>query len=83
MLGSNIPATAKATVLGRALTIDHLLDPVEREIVVRIEERIPVPELIRIFHDLHVDEPAVIAALRSLLRRRLVRIDGLFGDRAP
>jgi hypothetical protein len=83
MLGSNIPATAKATVLGRALTIDHLLDPVEREIVARMEGRIPVPELIGIFRDLHVDEPAVIAALRSLLRRRLVRIDGLLGDRAP
>jgi len=74
MLGSDIHAKAKATLLGRALTIEHYLDPVEREILDRMDGGIPVPDLIRIFCDLEVDEPTVIAAARSLLRRQLVRI---------
>jgi len=76
VLGSGIHAKAKATLLGQALTIEHHLDPVEREILDRLDARIPVPELIKIFRDLNVDESTVIAAARSLLRRRLVRIDG-------
>ncbi len=74
MLGSDIHAKAKATLLGRALTIEHHLDPVEREILDRMDGGIPMPDLIRIFRDLQVDEPTVIAAARSLLRRQLVRI---------
>jgi hypothetical protein len=79
MLGSDIRAKAKATLLGRALTIEHHLDPVEREILDRMDGGIPVPDLIQIFRDLKVDEPTVMAAARSLLRRQLVRIDGQFG----
>jgi hypothetical protein len=74
MLGSGIHAKTKATLLGRALTIEHHLDPVEREILNRMDGGIPVPDLIRIFGDLKVDEPTVITAARSLLRRQLVRI---------
>jgi methylase of polypeptide subunit release factors len=75
VLGSDIPAKAKATLLGQALTIEHQLDPVEREIVDRLDARIPVPELMKMFRDIKVDEPTVIAAVHSLLRRRLIRID--------
>ncbi len=80
VLGSDLRAKAKAILLGQALTMEHHLDSVERDILDRLEGRFPVPELIRIFRDLDVDEPTVIAALRSLLRRQLVRIDGQFGD---
>ncbi|MGA2201759.1 MAG: hypothetical protein ABSG40_07340 [Terriglobales bacterium] len=52
------------------------LDPLEREILGRLEGRIAVPDLIGIFRDLDVDEPTVMAATRSLLRRQLLRIDG-------
>jgi hypothetical protein len=76
VLGKNIAAKAKATALGRALSIEHQLDPVEREIMVRLEGRIAMPELIRIFSDFGVDEPTVIASIRSLLRRQLIRADG-------
>jgi methylase of polypeptide subunit release factors len=75
VLGKNLSAKAKATVLGRALSIEHQLDPLEREIVVRLEARTAMQELIRIFRDLGVDEPAVIAAVHSLLRRQLIRAD--------
>ena len=47
------------------------LDPLEREILGRLEGRIAVPDLIGIFRDLDVDEPTVMAATRSLLRRQV------------
>jgi methylase of polypeptide subunit release factors len=78
VLGSDIPAKAKATLLGQALRVEHQIDPVEREILDRMdgEGRIAVPDLIKILQDLDVDEPTVMAATRALLRRQLVRIDG-------
>jgi len=78
VLGSDLRAKAKATLLGQALKIEHHLDPLEREILDRLEGRIAVPELIRILRDLNVDEQAVIAATRALLRRGLVRVDRQF-----
>jgi methylase of polypeptide subunit release factors len=72
MLGSDLPAKVKATLLGQALRIEHQIDPVEREILNRMEGRIRISDLIAIFHDLSVDEPTVIAALRSLLRLQLI-----------
>ena len=76
VLGSDIPAKAKATLLGQALKVEHQLDPVEHELLTQTEGRIPVPDLIGILRDLNVDEPTVIAAARSLLRCQLLRIDG-------
>jgi len=76
VLGSDARARAKASLLGQALKIDHQLDPVEREILAHMKERISVPELIKTLCDLDVDERSVIEATRSLLRRRLVRMDG-------
>jgi hypothetical protein len=91
VLGTNIRAKTQATLLGQALTIEHQLDPLEREILHRLQgievdskeldqaeqkPGTPVPDLIRFFHDLRVDEPAVISAIGSLLRRQLVRADG-------
>jgi hypothetical protein len=74
VLGAELRAQAKATLLGKALTIEHQLDPLEREILGRMEGRIPAPDLIGRFRDLDVDEPTVMVAIRSLLRRQLVRI---------
>ena len=75
VLGSGVQAKAKATLLGQALAMEHHLDPVEREIIGRLERRSPVPELAGVFRELGVDEPALIQAIRSLLRQRLVRSD--------
>jgi hypothetical protein len=74
VLGNNLRAKAKATLLGQALTIEHHLEPVEREMLDRLEGRVRVAELITAFEGLGVDEGAVIAAARSLLRMRLVRM---------
>lgn len=68
LLGSNVAPKAKATLLGQALAIEHTLDQTEREILVHLERRTLV-------QDLAVDEAAGIAAVRSLLRRRLVRLE--------
>jgi hypothetical protein len=76
VLGNDLRAKARATLLGRALTIEHHLDPVEREMLVRMEGRVPVTGLLAAFRDLGVAEPSVIEAARSLLRRGLIRIDG-------
>lgn len=75
VLGSGVHVKAKATLLGQALKIEHHLDPLEREILNRIPGRMPMADLIRAFCEFEVDEPSVIEAARSLLRRRLVRLD--------
>jgi hypothetical protein len=79
VLGGNTGAKAKATLLGQALRIEHHLDSVEREILGRMGERISMQQLFRIMSDLGVDQSAVIAATRSLLRRRLVHIKHIHG----
>lgn len=73
-LGSNLSPRGKATLLGQALKIEHPLDPVEREILERMGEQISAPGLNRIFRDLGTDDLGAIAAIRSLLRRRLIRL---------
>jgi hypothetical protein len=77
LLGSDTDAKAKATLLGQGLRIEHPLDPVEREILGRMGQRIFLPELFTMLGD--VDESTVIEVTRSLLRRRLVRIEGAVG----
>jgi methylase of polypeptide subunit release factors len=74
LLANDVGAKAKATLLGQGLRIEHQLDAVEREILVRLGRRIPMKELLKILGD--VDESAVIEATRSLLRRQLIRIEG-------
>jgi methylase of polypeptide subunit release factors len=69
VLGSDLAAKAKATLMGQALTIEHRLDATEREVLDRIGGGIAVSDLIRIFGDLDA-----LAATRSLLGRGLVRI---------
>jgi hypothetical protein len=81
VLGSNIRARAKATLLGQALTIEHHLDPVEREILDRMDGPVLMSELIGICRDPDVDEPIMEAAVRSLLRRRLIVIGRRHGSR--
>ena len=79
VLGSDIPAKTRATLLGRALKIEHHLDPVERAILDRMDDdgegHISVADLIEISCDLEVNESTVLAAARSLLQRQLIHID--------
>jgi len=72
VLGGEIRAEAKATLLGQALTIEHHLNPVEREILDRMDGPIQLPELVSSCRDPDADRPIIVEATRSLLRRRLV-----------
>ena len=62
-------------LLGQALTIEHQLNPVEREVLNRLERPIALSELVMISRELLADEGSVMAAIASLLRRRLVCIE--------
>ncbi len=73
VLGADLQAKTKATLMGQSLTIEHWLNPLEREVLERMGGGIAVAKLVGMFRD--VDAPAVIAAARSLLGRRLVRIE--------
>ena len=57
------------------MTIEHQLDRVEWEILNRVERRMAVPEALLISRELHIDEERVLAAIASLLRRRLACIE--------
>lgn len=75
VLGREIRAHAKATLMGQALTIERALNPVEREVLCRLEGRTAVSDLLVIFRELSVDESTVLAAIASLLRWRLACIE--------
>jgi SAM-dependent methyltransferase len=75
VLGDACPPQAKATRLGQALTIEYALDPVELELLDRMEGRVAASELLRLCRDLDVPQSSVLEAIRSLLRRRLASID--------
>jgi len=72
VLGNVVQAKTKATLLGKALKIEHRLDPVERAILDRMGGTIAMRELITALRELGVGEAAVIAAMRSLVQRGLL-----------
>jgi hypothetical protein len=72
VLGSELCANTQAQLLGKKLPTVQWLDPVERELLVLIEEPLEFPELLALARGLNLDEEAVFAAVRSLLRRGLV-----------
>jgi len=78
VLGSEqIPATARATLLGQALTVEHPLDPVERDILQSLDKPVAISNLLDVGDKVGIDRKAVLAALDSLQRRGLVSvIDG-------
>ncbi len=71
--GTNV--TAKATLLGQGLTLEYPLDPVEREVVARLENGIALRQLVS---DCGPHNPgSVVRAVVSLLRKRLARLTPL------
>jgi len=74
VLGADIPPRAKATLLGRSLRIDHQLDPIERQILDRIDGSVSIAvlDLIRFASEKNTDERTLLKAARSLLRRQLI-----------
>ena len=71
VLDSQIPGAARATLLGRALTVEHSLNPVEREILVRLEKPAAASDLPA---KLNLDKTTVLEAVNSLQRRGLLSV---------
>jgi SAM-dependent methyltransferase len=75
VLGGDIPPKTKATPLGQALSIEHDLEPLERQILARIEGRAAVADLLRLCAESGAQNVAVLEAIRSLLRKGLASMD--------
>jgi hypothetical protein len=74
-LGTNIPSAFKVTPLGRALTMEYQLDPIQREILLQTGDRQSVLQLLTILGRLEISEDSVLAAIASLLQNRLLYIE--------
>ncbi|MGD0092371.1 MAG: methyltransferase [Planctomycetota bacterium] len=72
VLGSELHPTAEARLLGKALPVVQWLDPVERELLIRINGATTLAELCAIAREINLDKEAVLAAVQSLLRRGLI-----------
>ncbi len=72
VLGGELRAKTQVQLLGRTLPILHRLNPVEREVLLLIEEPRAVPELLVLARGVNLDKEAVFTAVGSLLRRGLV-----------
>jgi methylase of polypeptide subunit release factors len=71
VLDSQIPTAARATLLGRALTVEHSLNPVEREILASLDKPAVLSDLAAL---LNLERTAVVAAVDSLQRHGLLSI---------
>jgi protein-L-isoaspartate O-methyltransferase len=74
VLGAQIHTPARATLLGQALSVEHQLDPVEREILRRLEKTVAVSELLAVAGGSSAAENTIRSAIESLLRRGLVTV---------
>jgi hypothetical protein len=74
VLGSQIPAAVRATLLGRALTVEYSLDPVEREILHRLEKAFAVSGLVVLLEECSMQKNAILAAIDSLQSHGLVSV---------
>jgi hypothetical protein len=75
VLGEAILPKARATRLGQVLSIEHDLEPLERQILARMAGRCDVSELFQFGREAGAQEVLVLEAIRSLLRKRLAWID--------
>jgi SAM-dependent methyltransferase len=73
VLGRRIHAPARATLLGRALVIEHALNPLETRILRRLDEPIVVSQLLRMSSEWGLEEGLVASSIDSLRRRGLIQ----------
>ena len=72
VLAGNVPASARATRLGQALSIEHPLAPIEREVLTSLQAPRSISQLAALPGN-H-DRASILAAVTSLLRKRLLAI---------
>ena len=74
ILGEQVHAATRATLLGQALAIEHQLDRLECEILYGLENPVAVSGLLALARERGIGESAVRSAIHSLERRGLVRV---------
>lgn len=74
MLGDDLHIQTQAQLLGKALSIQQWLNPIEREFLVRMETSLALPEILALARNLGLERETTFAVLGSLLRRRLISL---------
>lgn len=74
VLGAQIRAVSRATLLGQALSTEHRLDPVESEILRRLDSPVSASELLQSAQGSAIGENSIRAAIDSLQRHGLVNV---------
>jgi methylase of polypeptide subunit release factors len=75
-LGFDAPVVVQARPLGPAIGIEHVLQPIEREVVMCMEGPIATSELLSAAAKASVPEDAVLAAMVALVRKGIIRTEG-------
>jgi methylase of polypeptide subunit release factors len=74
LLGTELRANAKATLLGQSLTVEHQLDRVEREILNHVDGLFSLADISRALEKCKINREQIVAGLTSLVRRRLITV---------
>ncbi|CAK0756519.1 S-adenosyl-l-methionine-dependent methyltransferase [Gammaproteobacteria bacterium] len=74
MLGDESLIQTHAQLLGKALAIQQWLNPIERELLVRLERALALSDILSLAEDLGLERETTLATLRSLLQRRLISL---------
>jgi hypothetical protein len=75
MLGGNLREQAQTQLSGKALPVIQKLDPIEREVLLLMNEPLELPDLVMRGREHNLSEVAVFSAVGSLLWKGLVILD--------
>jgi hypothetical protein len=71
-LGAQVPPSLQARLAGRALPLDHALDPMEEDLLGCLDAPVTVASLLSVADRADMPREAVLEAVRSLLRKGLI-----------
>ncbi len=74
VLGDESHPKTNAQLLGRALAIQQWIEPIEREILLRMKVSQTFAEILTLSHTLGLDEGMTLTVIRSLLQRGLIAL---------
>jgi SAM-dependent methyltransferase len=72
-IGARTPSVVNARLLGPAIAMEHVLDPIEREILTCMEGPIVTSELLSAAAKASVSEDTVLHAMVALVRKGIIR----------
>ncbi|MBF0499667.1 MAG: methyltransferase [Candidatus Riflebacteria bacterium] len=74
VLGSELPPTCQATLMGQALSIDHRLNHLERDLLKFLDHQMEGPALLSVAQQASMSEEILFGTIRSLLGKGLIRL---------